>query len=161
MYLPVFTQVLQLIEDQLQEAGSDVDAMFLVGGFGSSDYLYGVLQEQFRSRIHDITMAPRADVAVARGAIYHAENPVHITSKVLRRTYGLRTQLAFEEGLDPEESAVVTNDGVKRCATRFDVVARKGQHVHIDSKISRSFWVPYPRHTEGKKPCAVIGYSRY
>ncbi|ORY96856.1 hypothetical protein BCR43DRAFT_458719 [Syncephalastrum racemosum] len=148
VYLPVFAQVLQLIEDQLQEAGSDVDAMFLVGGFGSSDYLYGVLQDQFRSRIHDITMAPRADVAVARGAIYHAENPVHITSKVLRRTYGLRTQMAFEEGLDPEDSAVVTSDGVKRCASRFDVIASKGQHVHIDSKITRSFWIPYPRHTE-------------
>ncbi|KAI9320171.1 hypothetical protein BX666DRAFT_1920028 [Dichotomocladium elegans] len=148
VYNPVFKQVLQLIEDQLTLANTFVNSLFLVGGFGCSEYLYKTVEEHFRSRIPNISMAPRGDIAVARGAIYHITNPEFISTRVLRCTYGLHTRKLFEEGLDPEESAIVTDDGVKRCATRFDVVAAKGQQVQANTKISREFWVRYPRNTD-------------
>ncbi|KAI8148535.1 hypothetical protein BJV82DRAFT_592445 [Fennellomyces sp. T-0311] len=148
VYMPIFTKVMALIEEQLEQAGTNVNALFLVGGFGCSEYLYSVVKSCFGSRIPTIAMAPRGDVAVARGAIYHVSQPTFISTKVLRNTYGLRTRMAFQEGLDPEESAIVTSDGIKRCSTRFDVMAYKGQSIHVDEKISRHFWVKYPRHTE-------------
>lgn len=156
VYNPVFQQVVDLIENQLDLAGTDVNAMFLVGGFGCSDYLYNIVEKHFHSRIPIIAMAPRGDIAVARGAVYHVTKPKFVSSKILRHTYGLRTRMAFEEGLDPEDTSIVTSDGIKRCSTRFDVIVRKGQQVKADTKISRRFWATYPHNTDGKFITRII-----
>ncbi|KAG0178844.1 Heat shock 70 kDa protein 12A [Apophysomyces sp. BC1021] len=148
VYGPVFQQVVDLVETQLQEACVFINAMFLVGGFGCSEYLYNTLRDKFSNTVGVVVMPPRGELAVVRGAVYSLLCPGVITSKILRRTYGVRTRLPFEEGLDPEESAIVTKDGVKRCGTRFDLIARKGSRIRLDRKISRTFWVAYPKHTE-------------
>ncbi|KAI8341202.1 hypothetical protein BC941DRAFT_493144 [Chlamydoabsidia padenii] len=145
---PVFTSVSTLIKDQLQQANIQVNTAFLVGGFGSSTYLYQTIKDAFQDQIEHFVAPPHAELAIVRGAVYHCLTPDVVTSKVARRTYGVRTRLPFEHGLDPEESAVVTSDGIKRCSTRFDVILRKGQRVKVDSKLRRSFWVTYPKHTE-------------
>ena len=149
IYIPVFDQVMTLIKEQLDQV-PQVNSLYLVGGFGCSEYLYTTVKEHFDSRIPTIAMAPRGDVAVARGAIYHISQPSFIATRILRNTYGLMTRMAFQEGLDPEENAVITSDGIKRCATRFDIMAYKGQSIHVNEKISRHFWVKYQRNTEGK-----------
>lgn len=93
-------------------------------------------------------MPPRGELAVAQGAVYHVLQPNLVTSKILRRTYGVQSRLPFEEGLDPESSAIITKDGIKRCSTRFDVIASKGQRISLDQRIRRSYWIEYPKHTE-------------
>ncbi|KAI7847157.1 hypothetical protein BDC45DRAFT_527034 [Circinella umbellata] len=148
MYIPVFNQVIALIKEQLDQVPQQVNSLYLVGGFGCSEYLYTTVKEQFDSRIPVIAMAPRGDVAVSRGAIYHISQPSFIATRILRNTYGLMTRMAFQEGLDPEENAIITSDGIKRCATRFDIMAYKGQSIHVNQKISRHFWVKYQRNTE-------------
>ncbi|KAF7728940.1 Heat shock 70 kDa protein 12A [Apophysomyces ossiformis] len=145
---PVFQRVLDLIDRQLHQANVFINAMFLVGGFGCSEYLYDTLKYRFAERVGTVVMPPRGELAVVRGAVYSLLRPGLVASKILRRTYGVRTRLPFEEGLDPEESAVVTKDGVKRCGTRFDIIARKGDRIGPDTNISKSFWVTYPKHTE-------------
>ncbi|KAI9490489.1 hypothetical protein BDB00DRAFT_837393 [Zychaea mexicana] len=147
IYVPVFDQVISLIQEQLDQA-PQVNSLYLVGGFGCSEYLYTTVKQRFEPRIPTVAMAPRGDVAVARGAIYHISQPAFIATKILRNTYGLMTRMAFQEGLDPESSAVITSDGIKRCSTRFDIMAFKGQSIHVNQKISRHFWVKYPRNTE-------------
>jgi hypothetical protein len=147
---PVFASVATLIKDQLQQADIQVNTAFLVGGFGSSHYLYQTIKGAFSDQIKHCVSPPHAELAIVRGAVYHCLDPNVVTSKVARRTYGVRTRLPFEKGLDPEDSAVVTSDGLKRCSTRFDVILRKGHRIQVDSKLSRSFWVTYPKHTEGK-----------
>lgn len=149
--------MISLIEDQLQRGGP-IDAMFLVGGFGCSEYLYHVLKSHFEPRVvPSIVMAPRGDVAIARGAVYVAcGGDPKVSSRIVRRTYGLRTRMVFQEGLDSESSAVVTDDGVKRCSTRFDVMVSKGERVDVDTRSSRRFWVRYPKNTEGMIPSQAI-----
>lgn len=149
VFHPVLKRVVQLVREQLAQVDQYVQAIFLVGGFGCSEYLYDILREKFRDLVGEMVMPPRGELAVAQGAVYHLLKPNLVTSKVLRRTYGLRTRLPFEQGLDPESSAVITKDGIKRCSTRFDVIAKKGQRVSIHRSIKRSFWVVYPKHTEG------------
>ncbi|KAI7873614.1 uncharacterized protein EV154DRAFT_527851 [Mucor mucedo] len=148
VFHPVLKRVVQLVREQLAQVDQYVQAIFLVGGFGCSEYLYDILREKFHGLVGEIAMPPRGELAVAQGAVYHLLKPNLVTSKLLRRTYGVRTRLPFEQGLDPESSAVITKDGIKRCSTRFDVIAHKGQRVFIDQSIKRSFWVVYPKHTE-------------
>lgn len=149
VFHPVLKRVVQLVREQLAQVDRFVQAIFLVGGFGCSEYLYDILKEKFHGLVGEIAMPPRGEIAVAQGAVYHVLKPDLVTSKLLRRTYGVRTRLPFEEGVDPESSAIITRDGIKRCSTRFDVIAQKGQRVSIDQSIKRSFWVAYPKHTEG------------
>lgn len=149
VFHPVLKRVIQLVKEQLIQVNQFVQAIFLVGGFGCSEYLYNILKEKFRGIVGEIAMPPRGELAVAQGAVYHILKPNLVTSKLLRRTYGVRTRLPFEEGLDPESSAIITKDGIKRCSTRFDVIAQKGQRISIDQSIKRSYWIVYPKHTEG------------
>ncbi|GAA5813084.1 hypothetical protein MFLAVUS_006552 [Mucor flavus] len=148
VFNPVLKNVIKLVKEQLMQVDQSIEAIFLVGGFGCSEYLYDILKSEFNQVVKEIAMPPRGELAVAQGAVYHILRPNLVTSKLLRRTYGVRTRLPFEEGLDPESSAVITKDGVKRCSTRFDVIAKKGQRISIDQKIKRSYWIEYPKHTE-------------
>lgn len=152
VFNPVLKQVVKLVREQLMQIGTFVHAIFLVGGFGCSGYLYDILRDHFGTdQVGEIAMPPCGELAISKGAVYHILQPNLVTSKLLRRTYGVQTRLPFEEGLDPESSAVVTKDGVKRCSTRFDVIAKKGQRISIDQRITRSYWIEYPKHTEGEK----------
>ncbi|KAI8070101.1 hypothetical protein BDF21DRAFT_439795 [Thamnidium elegans] len=148
VFNPVLKNVIKLVKEQLMQVDQSIEAIFLVGGFGCSEYLYDILKLEFSQVVKEIAMPPRGELAVAQGAVYHILRPNLVTSKLLRRTYGVRTRLPFEEGLDPESSAIITKDGVKRCSTRFDVIAKKGQRISIDQKIKRSYWIEYPKHTE-------------
>lgn len=148
VFSPVLNQVVSLVRQQLTQVDEYVEAIFLVGGFGCSEYLYDILKSEFEGIVGEIAMPPRGELAVAQGAVYHVLQPNLVSSKLLRRTYGVRSRLPFEEGLDPESSAIVTKDGVKRCSTRFDVIAKKGDRIRVDQKIKRSYWIEYPKHTE-------------
>lgn len=149
VFMPVTNQVLKLINQQLEQTQAYINAIFMVGGFGSSDYLYALVEKRFQDRVKNIYSAPRGELAVLHGAVMHALNPTKVTSKIARRTYGVMTRMKFEEGLDPEESAVYTNDGVRRCPTRFDVYVHKGDRINVqDHRIRKNFWVTYPANTE-------------
>jgi hypothetical protein len=157
VFNPVLNQVVKLVQEQLTQISTFVHAIFLVGGFGCSEYLYDILKHRFGTDVvGEIAMPPRGELAISKGAIYHILQPNLVTSKLLRRTYGVRTRLPFEEGLDPESSAIITKDGVKRCSTRFEVIAKKGQRISIDQRITRSYWIEYPKHTQGKSSGLMI-----
>jgi hypothetical protein len=151
VFNPVLKQVVKLVQEQLTQVDTFIHAIFLVGGFGCSEYLYDILKDHIGTdQVGEIAMPPRGELAISKGAVYHILQPNLVTSKLLRRTYGVQTRLPFEEGLDPESTAIVTKDGVKRCSTRFDVIAKKGQRISVDQRITRSYWIEYPKHTEGK-----------
>ncbi|KAI9280735.1 hypothetical protein BY458DRAFT_500210 [Sporodiniella umbellata] len=149
VFAPVLNQTLDLVNDQLEKAGGYVNAIFLVGGFGSSTHLYEELKKKFDTNVvGEIAMPPRGELAVAEGAIYYALSPDLVTTKILRRSYGVKAHLLFRQGIDPESSAVFTSDGQKRCSTRFEAIAKKGRSIRVDDKIAKTYWVEYPNHTK-------------
>lgn len=120
-----------------------VSCIFLVGGFGSSNYLFQRVQEVFESRVDQVLCPPRAAMAVVRGAVYFGLNPRVITSRVSRRTYGINAGLPFDEKLDPISSRVVRPDGSIRCTSRFLVFVKKGDVLPIDHCIRERMFVYY------------------
>ncbi|ORX58250.1 hypothetical protein DM01DRAFT_1333909 [Hesseltinella vesiculosa] len=147
VFEPVIVQVLQLIEGQLNQS-YNLEAIFLVGGFGQSNYLFRRVEEVFANRVGMIGVPPRGELAVVRGAVYFGLSPQQITERVSRRTYGVETRMLFQPDVDPEEYSVVGVDGRKYCRQRFSVYVHKGQSVKVDECVSKTFVISYPSDTD-------------
>ncbi|KAI9277976.1 hypothetical protein BC943DRAFT_364059 [Umbelopsis sp. AD052] len=147
VFEPVVSQVLALIDGQLNQS-PNLEAIFLVGGFGQSNYLFRRVEEVFANRVGMIGVPPRGELAVVRGAVYFGLNPQIVTERVSRRTYGVETRMLYQPGLDPIEYSVVGADNRLFCRQRFSVYVHKGQSVKVDECISKNFVISYPNDTD-------------
>ncbi|KAG0282105.1 Heat shock 70 kDa protein 12A, partial [Linnemannia gamsii] len=135
VFEPVVKDVLSLIQEQLTQA-KDCAAIFLVGGFGSSNYLYSRVKAQFSSQVGLISIPPRPELAVVRGAVCVGLNPRVVTSRIARRCYGISSDQPFEKGKDPLAKRKFEVNGVW-CIDRFSPYVKKGQKLNVDECISR------------------------
>lgn len=147
VFEPIVSEILRLIEVQRIQS-SFLEAIFLVGGFGQSDYLFKRIEEEFDKKEIKVFVPPRGELAVVRGAVYFGLNPQTVTEHISRRTYGVETRMLFENEFDPPEFAVIGADGKKYCRQRFNAYVRKGQSVKVDECVSKTFIVSYPNDTD-------------
>ncbi|KAI9315669.1 hypothetical protein BX666DRAFT_1878862 [Dichotomocladium elegans] len=141
---PVVNKVLSLIRQQYEQIPDGrLTYLLLVGGFGSSNYLYQRIQDTFFEFDKIVCPAERAALAVVRGAAYYGLNPQVIKARVSRRTYGINAGLPFEDHRDPPSTRVVRPDGSVRCTTRFLVFVKKGDVLPIDQCIREHMYVYY------------------
>ncbi|CED82701.1 dihydrolipoyl dehydrogenase [Phaffia rhodozyma] len=66
---PIIDQVLELIESHLSQNTIRIDALFMVGGFSESEYLFARVERQFQNRIDLIARPGDCDVATVQGAV--------------------------------------------------------------------------------------------
>ena len=142
-----------LIKQQYNQIpDGQLNYLFLVGGFGSSNYLYQRIQEVFQHTAVDQIVCPaeRAALAVVRGAAYYGLNPQVIMSRVSRRTYGINAGLPFDDALDPPSTRIVRPDGSVRCTSRFLVFVKKHDELPVDHCIKEQMYVYYGtlKHTD-------------
>ncbi|KAI9475768.1 MAG: hypothetical protein EXX96DRAFT_620246 [Benjaminiella poitrasii] len=148
VFEPVINQVIDLIEEQVQRSSVKLDAIFLVGGFGQSTYLYRRVLAEFQNRVGFIGVPPRGELAVVRGAVYFGLNPHMVTERVSRRTYGLETRMVFDPRNDPPEQCIKGDDNRLFCKQRFSVYVQKGQTISVDYCVSKNFMIAYPNDTD-------------
>lgn len=105
IFEPIVNEILQLVNDQIQSTNSDVKAVLLVGGFGSSMYLKDRLKASISPRIEGL-QPPKAWLAVVSGACMKglAEasdelNMVAIKSRTARKHYGVELRLVYDESV--------------------------------------------------------------
>ncbi|KAF9359482.1 hypothetical protein BGX26_012217 [Mortierella sp. AD094] len=141
---PVVKDVLDLIEYQLQQ--THCEAIFLVGGFGSSRYLFDRVTAKFATAGRQVRVPPRAELAVVRGAVTYGLHQGSIISRVARRWYGVDSAMDFVPGVDPEEKKTLSRDGTVRCKDRFSVYITPGQSVALGECVTKKYmtWC-YPR----------------
>ncbi|KAI8975499.1 hypothetical protein BDF20DRAFT_610723 [Mycotypha africana] len=135
-------------DEQVQLSTTKLDAIFLVGGFGQSTYLYRRVLAEFQSRVGFIGVPPRGELAVVRGAVYFGLNPHMVTERVSRRTYGLETRMVFDPRHDPPEQCIKGDDNRLFCKQRFSVYVQKGQSISVDYCVSKNFMIAYPNDTD-------------
>ncbi|KAG0327425.1 hypothetical protein BGZ99_007645 [Dissophora globulifera] len=145
VFEPVISDVLDLIQKQLHQSQS-CNAIFLVGGFGSSRYLEERVRQEFSHLVGLIAVPQRPELAVVRGAVYAGLNTKTINMRVARRWYGVDANMPFEEGVDPESKKIISHDGHVRCKERFSVYVRPGQQIGVDECVSKEYvtW-SYPK----------------
>ncbi|KAI9496191.1 hypothetical protein BDB00DRAFT_809414 [Zychaea mexicana] len=150
---PIIDKVLSLIEHQYQQIpDGQLNYLFLVGGFGSSNYLYQRIQQVFQdTKVNQIVCpAERAALAVVRGAAYYGIHPQVVVSRVSRRTYGINAGLPFDDEIDPPSTRIVRPDGSVRCTSRFLMFVKKNDVLPVDHCIREQMYVYYGtlKHTD-------------
>ncbi|KAM0500933.1 hypothetical protein ACHAP8_004652 [Fusarium lateritium] len=155
------TGIKYLVGDQCKEVqlvtGKDPKRILLVGGLGSSEYIYNVLNESFNNKI----LRPSEGwSAVARGAVLRllqeniasqrVRSPMQtkllnvlpdVVSRRARYNYGiLSDRPVVGLDLDPQDEVSINPEGV-RVTSRMGWYLRKGEKVDKESRI------PLPYHT--------------
>ncbi|KAI9308397.1 hypothetical protein BJ944DRAFT_260306 [Cunninghamella echinulata] len=146
VYEPVVKEVLELVHKQKDET-TNLKAIFMVGGFGSSQYLYSRVAEEFEPLGIKVISPPRAEMAVCRGAVYAGMNPTKVSVRIPRYWYGIDITAPFDEELDPPEYKIINPDGSVRCDHRFSCFVRRGEPLDYDKCTSKRYTTYYPRHT--------------
>ena len=70
---PVVEKIITLIENQLSAAKNKVSAMFMVGGFSESKYLFKRVKQKFDTRVPIIAIPSDPIAAVVRGAVLYGK----------------------------------------------------------------------------------------
>ncbi|KAI9250218.1 hypothetical protein BDA99DRAFT_564186 [Phascolomyces articulosus] len=143
---PVVKKVIALIERQYKQIPDGrLEFLFLVGGFGSSKYLYQRVHEVFQdTKVNQIVCpSERAALAVVRGAAYYGIHPEVVVSRVSRRTYGISIYKPFDDKIDPQSRRRERPDGSIDCKNRFSLFVKKNDELAVDHCIKDEYYVYY------------------
>ena len=96
----------------------DVNMILLVGGYGESP----LVQETFRNEFTnlEIIIPQDCNLAVMKGAVLFGHNPMSITARILRFTYGVSVKCKFDPNIHPHERRFTDIDGVEKCKSAFE-----------------------------------------
>lgn len=129
--------MLKLIQAQCNGV-ERLDAMFLVGGFGQSDYLIGKIQAMFSEKVGIIARPEFGQMAIVRGAVFMGITPFVVKKRVIRRTYGYQCALPYDEVKDIGRTRV-EKDRVTYCNGIFVPYASKGAVEDINYNVRVKF----------------------
>ncbi|KAG0262584.1 hypothetical protein BGZ95_003994 [Linnemannia exigua] len=130
---PVVSEVLELIQGQLDKS-KNCSAIFMVGGFGSSNYLLDRVRRAYGDVVRTISAPNRPEIAVVFGAVYAGLNPRKVTARATRRCY----------------------DGLM-CRNRFSTFVKRGQLIKVDECVTHM----YTLTNQGADECGGYKVSIY
>jgi len=141
---PAIKNIINVIEEQSRKAAKKIKAIFLVGGFATSDYLFSKLEEHFKTKDIDI-LRPDAylNKAVAEGSIiYKLDHSV--SGRVSRYTYGIESCTDFNpnraDHLAREHTCFDTIAGEVWVPNRFSAILHKDTEVSEETEFRASFY---------------------
>lgn len=137
-------------KDAIRKAKSQIDTIYLVGGFGGSRLIFEMLKENFATSFPRLkppcfVVPLKHDLAVSEGAVLYARNPSKIRSRVSDAHYGICMAIPFNPFKHDEDYACNNEDGVKYCGPIFFYFVSKGQVVY-DNEVFKVTACPESSH---------------
>ncbi|KAF7900053.1 hypothetical protein EAF00_004389 [Botryotinia globosa] len=132
VFNPIVDRVINLVQKQVDQAKrhrkAKIHRIVLVGGMGTSKYLYSKLSSWCASKGKIELLCPeRPDFAVLRGVGIRALEELVPCTKYVRRHYGFRISRVFREFIDEEKHAYIDDySNLKLCAGRALWCVSKG-----------------------------------
>ncbi|XP_053408431.1 heat shock 70 kDa protein 12B-like [Mercenaria mercenaria] len=108
------------------ERMADIKVILMVGGYSESALLQRAIKSALPG-IH-IVIPQEASSAVLRGALIFGHNPMTVTERILKYTYGTGVAKPFVDGIHPESKRRKTDAG-DRCKDILDKLIEKGLRV--------------------------------
>ncbi|XP_062390754.1 heat shock 70 kDa protein 12A-like [Sardina pilchardus] len=138
-YKDSLKQITKLIKEIFATPEININILFLVGGYASSEILQEKIKRQFSQRCK-IVCPVDAHLAVAKGAVRIGENPRIISSRVSALTYGISEARTFDPSVHKEEKRRENNaKDYVYCTDLFHRFIQKDEAVHYDDEREYEF----------------------
>ena len=137
-FQPVVEGMLECMSQTLRDVEANIDTIYLVGGFGGSQYIYKVITERFGDSYRYITPA-EPDFAVIRGAVLFRKNPDIVHARKVDATYGVGANISFDPLIHNPEYKWINDDGEEECSNIFSTVVERGDLVCTEELFSEVF----------------------
>ena len=125
----------KVILETMLKSGSEINTIFLVGGFGGSQFIYshieGMVSSEFPKAKFIIAVPNEHKLAVAHGAVLYKKRPL-IRSRFMNRTYGLSVTVPFHPSIHSDKYLCYNEDGNKSCTSCFLTLIRSGDPVNVN-----------------------------
>ena len=126
--------------EQILKAIQHVDMILLVGGYAESP----LVQDRFKKKFanYSIIIPQDCNLVVMKGAVLFGHNPMSISARILRFTYGVSRESKFDPKTHPQENHYVDKNGVERCSNVFIKLIGKNTKVPATGKAVTGYAVP-------------------
>ena len=121
----IVNQIVTLLNEKTL---TSLNYLLLVGGFGECKSLQDACQAVVPQEIK-VLIPVEAQLAVIRGAVMFGHDPMHICSRIVRSTYGIKVKGTFHEGVHNPAKKIVNYRGKEKCKDRFHVLVTKGETI--------------------------------
>ena len=142
LFDPVISEIVGHLKSLLKEKPqlSQVELMFLVGGFAESPLLQSRIRAEFGST-YKILVPTEAKTAVLRGAVMFGRNPNVVEERILAETYGTSCYRSFIKGYD-DPSKLERIEEKATCKDTFRVLAEAGEMIRTGDRRRVSNFTP-------------------
>ncbi|EGN92781.1 hypothetical protein SERLA73DRAFT_116909 [Serpula lacrymans var. lacrymans S7.3] len=143
LFEPSVTAIINAIEQQRRSATKPIDAIFLVGGFAASDWLFSRLQAHIQP-LNLMFCRPdsHTNKAVADGAVsFYLDH--RVSARIARFTYGTRCSIEFDK--HNSQHMLRSNMAIPRPSGRmviphaFSSILTKGTRVSESKEFRKAF----------------------
>ncbi|XP_052779784.1 heat shock 70 kDa protein 12A-like [Mya arenaria] len=118
------------VKDVLQKRENrGVEAILMVGGFSESKMLNKAVKQAFPGL--KMIVPNDAGLAVLKGAVMFGHEPMGITERISKYTYGIQSNDLFDSSKHPESAKFTDTEGVDRCKDFFDKHVITGQSLKV------------------------------
>ena len=130
-FQPAVNGITDCAISSLEKLQSQIDTIYLVGGFGGCKYIYEKVAAQVKAKFGEKAfklIAPLDHMlAVAQGAVLYRKTPDVICSRKVDATYGCAVCPPFEQGKHEEKYKYYDEDGIARCDNVLDIYMEMGE----------------------------------
>lgn len=141
IFAPLINDIIRLVDHQVKSVqlarpGKPVSGIFLVGGFGSSQYLKGCIQKEYPNI--QVMQPNDAWAAIVKGAaLSRLPREAKVVSIKSTRHYGVEVLEVWNDARDAGMPSRSVRDGVKRCAIMW-------WYIHVGNDLKRDQKIKFP-----------------
>ncbi|CAC5406609.1 unnamed protein product [Mytilus coruscus] len=137
LFMPSINDVISLIKEIFRNKTlKDVTHLLLVGGFSDCQLMQKAVRQEFPEK--RIIIPGEASLSVLKGAVLFGHRPNYITSRIMRRSYGVKTNLPWNEKKYDRKHYVVMEEE-ERCDNIFSLIVGKDESVEAGMIVKKSF----------------------
>lgn len=145
LFEPSLKEILAAVEEQQQSVTHPIKSVFLVGGFGASDWLFSNLKNYFEQRNLQLCRPDNhTNKAVARGAVaFYLDH--RVSARVAKFAYGTRCAIEFDRNDEQHRlraaTAIPRPSGRTVIPNAFSAILHKGTAVSETKEFRKDFIV--------------------
>lgn len=141
LFKPTIDNIILLMKEILSKPETKaVSMILLVGGFSECHFVQDAVLENFPAK--RVIVPVDSGLSVVKGAVLFGHRPDYIQERVMRCTYGIKTNLPFEDR-KYDKKRLVKMDGKDRVDNIFSTIVRKDDKVEAGTRFKKSYFTPY------------------